>query len=293
MTDTPRFRPWLRPVARRQGGIQFGMGPAGVILEGLTATEASLLAGLDGTLTRRATFERARRVGVSSARWRELLEVLERLDVIDDQRGRPDPVARIAGQVLVDGAGELARECALLLRRCGVERVSHGRTAVDVALAAPQAPQPDLVVVVGDHALDPRRGDVWLRRRVPHLAVIASGDRAQVGPLLAAGPLTPCLWCLDLHRTDRDDEWPTLMAQLCRADGSTLTGYPVPDELPAGLVHLVSGVVSLYAVGLLTGEHPPEGVSAEMSLPWPRMDHRRWPRHPRCDRHVRARSVVA
>jgi hypothetical protein len=27
------------------------------------------------------------------------------------------------------------------------------------------------------------------------------------------------------------------------------------------------------------------GVSVESALPWPRLDHRRWTRHPRCERH--------
>jgi hypothetical protein len=83
------------------------------------------------------------------------------------------------------------------------------------------------------------------------------------------------------------------MAQLCRDAEPLVTDTPLLEELPAGLGQLVSGVVALYAVGVLTGERPPAGVSAEVSLPWPRMDHRRWPRHPRCARHVQARSVVA
>lgn len=292
MTDRPRFRPWLRPVTRRHGELQFGVAPDGVILGGLTRAEAGLVAGLDGTVTRRTSFEQARSAGVSASRWRELLALLEGLNVLEpDEPGAP--LGRLPGHVLVDGAGELARECALLLRRCGVERVSQGRVAVDVVVSAPQVERPDLVIVLGDHAIDPRRGEVWLRHRVPHLPVIASPRSTQVGPLLGPGPTSPCLWCLDLHRTDRDETWPTLMAQLCRDTEPLMTALPMAEELPAGLGQLVSGIVALFAVGVLTGEHPPPGVSAEVSLPWPRMDHRRWPRHPRCERHVRVRSVVA
>jgi hypothetical protein len=293
MSDHPRFKPWLRPVARRHGGVQFGIAPGGVILEGLTAAEADLLARLDGTLSRRASFELATEAGVPPHRWRELLDVVDRLDLLDGPAAGAARSSRIPGHVLVDGSGELARECAGLLRRCSVERVSQGRTAVDVVLAAPHLAPPDLVIVVADQVLDPRRGEVWRRHAVPHLPVIPSGPRAQVGPLLGTSALAPCLWCLDLHRTDRDDEWPTVMAQLCGPGGPSITEGPAPDDLPPGMGHLVSGVVALYAVGLLAGQAPPEGVSAELTLPWPRLDHRRWTQHPRCDRHVLGRSVVA
>jgi hypothetical protein len=298
MSDHPRFKPWLRPVARRYGGVQFGIAPGGMILEGLTAHEVGLLARLDGTLSRRASFEHALGAGVSTRRWRELLDVVEGLDLLEDPAAGPAHSSRIPGHVLVDGTGELARECASLLRRCGVERVSQGRNAVDVVLAAPHLttphlPRPDLVIVVAEQVLDPRRGEGWRRHRVPHLPVIPGGPRAQVGPLVGTSALAPCLWCLDLHRTDRDDEWPTVMAQLCGSDEPRITERPATEELPPGMGHLVSGVVALYAVGLLAGQPPPEGVSAELTLPWPRLDHRRWTRHPRCDRHVLGRSVVA
>ncbi len=293
MRDRPRIKFWLRPVERRAGELQFGLGPSGVILQGLSSAETQLLASLDGSLTRRDTFEQARTAGVSAGRWRELLDVLHRLDVLDPEEAHGLPPQRIPGHVLVDGCGDLAADCASLLRRCRLERVSHGRTAVDVTLSAAGTNRPDLVVIVGDRAIDPRRGDVWLRQRVPHLPVIASGRQGEVGPLLDASPATPCLWCLDLHRSDRDDEWPAVMAQLCRTEADSLIGSFVVPEPPAGLAQLVSGVVGLYAVGLLTGDRPPAGISAELSLPWPRMDHRRWSRHPRCERHVGAHSDVA
>lgn len=290
MMEQPRFRPGLRPVLRRHGELQFGVAPDGVILGGLTPAEAGLLSSLDRFGTRREAFDQARQSGVPAARWRELLDRLEELEVLEPVDAPPP---RVPGHVLVDGVGELPRDCALLLRRCGVERVSHGRTATDVVVSAPHLDRPDLVVVLGDRAIDPRRGETWLRLGVAHLPVVTARRSAQVGPLLGRGPSSPCLWCLDLHRTDRDDTWPTLMAQLCRDAELRLTDSPPLEERSPGLGQLVAGVVSLYAVGLLTGHRPPEGVSAEVSLPWPRMDHRRWSRHPRCDRHLRARSDVA
>jgi hypothetical protein len=59
----------------------------------------------------------------------------------------------------------------------------------------------------------------------------------------------------------------------------------VHDALAPGLSHLVVGAVTLLVTGVLEGQQPPPGVSVEVSLPWPRMDHRRWPTHPLCPAH--------
>ena len=58
------------------------------------------------------------------------------------------------------------------------------------------------------------------------------------------------------------------------------------DALSPGLAHLVVGSVTLLVTGVLEGHPPPPGVSVEVSLPWPRMDHRRWPTHPLCPGHA-------
>lgn len=295
--DNPRIKPWLRPVTRRTGEVQFGLADAGAIVEGLTPEEAAMLARLDGTISTSASFGEAGRLGIPAGRWRELLDLLERLGVLEPPVSRPataSPSRRYrSAQVLVDGVGDLSRECALLLRRCGFGRVTQGRIAADVALAAPQLSPADLVVLVSQDALDPRRGDPWLRRGIPHLPVVPSGPRVQIGPLVVRSATSPCLWCLDLHRADRDDDWPTLLAQLCRTDGNTIAAPTAPPDGPPELDHLVAGVVALITTGLLSGGPAPLDVSVELNLPWPRMDHRRWSVHPRCSRHRMLASGVA
>jgi len=265
--------------------VQFGVLPGGPVVTGITDTEADLLARLDGALPLASTDQVAAEAGVARARWRALLELATELGVLTDRAdGAPASHRAAPGRVVVDGSGDVASDIAAALRRTGTT-VLHGRAAVDRAVAAPLRPRPDLVVLVGSPVVDPRRGDLWLRHQVPHLPVAPAGPRTVVGPLVDGSPSAPCLWCLDRHRADRDEAWPTVMSQA--APGRTLAGPPdgQHDGLAPGLAHLVVGSVTLLVSGVLEGHPPPLGVSVEVSLPWPRMDHRRWPPHPLCPAH--------
>ncbi len=281
--------PWLRPVARPRGEVQFGVLEGGPIITGLADAEVAALALLDGTRSVTAVGRVATRAGVPAARWRSLVDLLHRLDVLHEGPAGagavpPGPSAP-ARHVVVDGPGTLSAEIAVLLRRSGIGRVSHGRPLVDLVVSDPVGTAPDLVVMVSGSAIDPQRGDLWLEHGVPHLPVVSSGRHTTVGPLVA-GPDGPCLWCLDLHRADHDDAWPSLMAQLCRPTTILTAPGPPPEPEPA-LAQLVAGSAVLLATRLLHGHPPPRGISVEVSEPWPRMDHRRWSPHPRCPRHGR------
>jgi hypothetical protein len=249
--------------------------------------EADLLGRLDGTLPLASTERVAAEAGVPVERWRDLLRLTHHLGILVD---RDDDAPALEGtartRVVVDGSGALASELAAALS-CSHVTVLHGRAAVDRVLAAPARPRPDLVVLIGSPVVDPRRGDVWLRHGIPHLPVAPAGPRTVVGPLVDASPATPCLWCLDRHRADRDEAWPTVMTQATPPREPALAGPPegLHDPLRPGLMQIVVGTVTLLVARLLEGHAPPPGVSVEVSLPWPRMDHRRWPRHPLCPAH--------
>jgi hypothetical protein len=290
MSDRPRLKPWLRPIRRQDDEVQLGIDEHGIILTGIDAAEFGLLCRLDGTLTRAQTFDAARGVGVPARRWREVLDLLRRLDLL-----APDPAtsARVRrAHVVVDGVSPMSNEIALLLGRSGIRRISHGRPAVDVVLADPQGDRPDLVLIVGTDALDPRCGDVWRHHHVTHVPVVPLGPATSIGPVVGRDPHGPCLWCVDLHRADRDDGWPEVVTQVARQSMRLVPPVAEPDSIEAGLVPFVAGGVVLLALGLLAGESPPPGIALEVRAPWPRVDHRCWTRHPRCRRHDAA-AVVA
>jgi hypothetical protein len=318
---------WLRPLTRRTGEVQFGVLPGGPIIGGASGDEVRLLSALDGTLLLEATYQQARAAGVSRARWRELLALTTRLGVLVDADERPPPArpgspltavhAPYAAslRVVVDGAGPVATEIAAVASVAGVAassgqvEVVHERADVDCTIADPRSCRPDLVVLVGSPVVDPRRGNLWLRHGIPHLPVATAGPRATVGPLVDGSAAAPCLWCLERHRADRDEAWPTVLAQAtplpATVRGRQPCATPAADDLPLataegvheplspGLGQLVAGTVALFVARMAEGLLPPRGVSVDLSLPWPRMDHRRWNRHPLCPAHPGANAEHA
>ena len=77
--------------------------------------------------------------------------------------------------VVVDGAGPLASRWPRLLRAAGVGLVRAGAWAADTADAELRwggSTGPDLLVLLADRSIDPRRAEPWRRRGVPLLPVV-------------------------------------------------------------------------------------------------------------------------
>ncbi|WP_347351907.1 hypothetical protein [Intrasporangium sp.] len=282
MSDRPRLKPWLRPIVRGGHEVQFGFADDGLIVTGISPAEADLLRSLDGSRSRAQTFGDACHAGITATRWRELLDLALRLDLIEPERR--DLEVAPGRHVVVDGTGPLAVEVGLLLTRLGVTRVTQGRPAVDLVLADPSRDRPDLVLLMGTEALDPRCAEVWFSHRVPHLPVVPHSRGVTIGPVVGGEVSSPCLWCVDLHRADRDHAWAAVVHELA-GDGTRVTPAPSPEVPGPGVVPFVAGGVALLALGLLSGQVPPAGLALDVRAPWPRVDHRRWTRHPRCHHH--------
>jgi bacteriocin biosynthesis cyclodehydratase domain-containing protein len=316
MAARPRLKPHARVLRRGQGALQVGVASdAGVVLEGLSEAEIALVARLDGSLDLPALNALAARTGVAPSRVTGLLQALRErhllLDLPTDRallgdlgeawRAALEPdadalaaayqlpgdgYALLAGRrrqhVVVSGEGALAQALASLLRAGGVGRVDAGPVAaeaLDLDLRHdPGARVPQLVVLTAAGALASETGAPWLRRAVPHLPVVVQGHRVLVGPLVTPGR-GPCLRCLDLHRCDRDPAWPALLAQLA----PPAPGVPAPRVSPeTTLTAVAAGISAMVVHTALDAQHVPHGVSLEVSLPWPRVEQRRWAAHPLC-----------
>lgn len=292
----PRLRPHYRPLRRGPSTVQLGSGP---VLDGLSRGELAVLALLEGTRTRSQLDAAATAHGDNPQVVDQLLALLDGLGAL-----QLPGEARVRGwlqtrrRVLVSGIGALAEAVTAALRTAELARVSHGSWAVDDldrALRDPGDPQaaaiPDLVVLTATLALDPGLGDPWLRRGVDHLAVVDAGPQVSIGPLVRPRwPAdTPCLRCVELHRCDRDPGRAAVLAQVCRPESAPDSGLrPGVDALAGsarGLVPAAAGLTALVVGAHLDGEWLPGGVSMELTHPWPRLDHRRWARHPRCPGH--------
>lgn len=159
----------------------------------------------------------------------------------------------------------------------GSPRVGAVAHAVhDVApgvLTPPAGGAVDLVVLVEQHVTDPAAHRPLVTDGAAHLSVVAREASVLVGPLVRPGG-TPCLRCLDLHRTDADPDWPALAAQLaCRAG----------DAVESVLAAVAGPLAAAQALAFLDGRTATvEGATLEVSLPdaVPRLA--RWAAHPAC-----------
>ncbi len=134
--------------------------------------------------------------------------------------------------------------------------------------------RPDLLVLVGHGGVDPRRTETLMREDVPHLAVVLREQSAVIGPLVRPGS-SACLRCLDLHRRDRDPEWPRLVPQLPGV---------AQDAEETALAALASSLATAQALAHLDGRVTPACLDAtiETCLPDGLVAVRPWSTHPEC-----------
>jgi hypothetical protein len=221
---------------------------------------------------------------------------------------------RAAARVVVTGRGRLAAPVAVALAQAGVGQVTPdlsgqvepadlvgaGLTSADlrrpcatavadaIGRAAPgthtrpvRRGRADLVVQVGMNRPAALLAAGYAQRRQAHLLLGLRDGIAVVGPLVRATG-TPCLNCLDLHRTDRDPGWPELAAQLAAGRGLE----------PCGVATLIAavGYATAEALAFLDGGTPETlGGAVEICTP-SRIRRRSWPPHPGCGCARRRRS---
>jgi bacteriocin biosynthesis cyclodehydratase domain-containing protein len=134
----------------------------------------------------------------------------------------------------------------------------------------------DLVVHVEDRAVDVAAATRLVAIGTDHLAVVVHEAGAVVGPLVLPG-LTPCHRCLDLHRRDADDRWPTMAVQL-RERYATV---PAPEE--TATTSVAAAVAAAQALAHLDGHRThARGATFEIELPQAVPRVRRWTPHPTC-----------
>lgn len=114
--------------------------------------------------------------------------------------------------VVISGTGPTADRLAWRLTEAGFDPRPTG-VRPDDAVAAPRLRSAALAVVVGHYVFDPEFYGLWLRRDIPHLPIVFGDTGVRIGPLVEPGT-SPCLYCLDRHRTDADQAWPAIASQL-------------------------------------------------------------------------------
>ncbi len=305
-----QIKPGLRPLWRGPTTVQLGLDPrVGTVLDGLSADERSVLCllveGVDeGQLTPHRELVGLLTAAGSMVRHRAGRAVHSRLGARRDSLtpdaqawslARPEQdgdgwqvlAERGRRRVVVAGQGRTATALVTLLTAAGVGRV----TSTPLGPLPPQRAWPALVVLVGQRAVDPTLAEPLVRHDVPHLAVVVREASTLVGPLVLPGR-GPCLRCLDLHRTDRDPQWPSVLAQL---SGDDL----VPEETASS--QLAAALAALQVLCRLDGDGDGDGdgggdgdgeagrarpaafaATLEIELPQGLVSRREWPAHPAC-----------
>ncbi|WFF01304.1 TOMM precursor leader peptide-binding protein [Micromonospora sp. WMMD964] len=131
----------------------------------------------------------------------------------------------------------------------------------------------DLVIQLGTDRPPALLAAGLAQRRQPHLLVTLREGVPVVGPLVRP-PAGPCLHCVELHRADRDPDWPRLAAQLAATD-------PVAAGTTSTLLTAI-GYALAEALTQLDGGQP-ETLGGAMEITGAgRFRRRGWPPHPAC-----------
>lgn len=213
---------------------------------------------------------------------------------------------RAGAQVVLTGHSRLAAPLAVALAQAGVghvhpaltgsvapgdmpggplaaedvQRPRAAATADAITRAAPDTDtgpvrngRPTLVVQAGTDRPAALVAAGFAQRRQAHLAIGVRDGTAVIGPLVPPRG-APCLYCLDLHRKDRDPVWPAIAAQLA-AGG-------VPETCTTSTLLAAVAYAAAEALAYLDGGTPETvGAAVEVSAPG-RSRRRTWPPHPGC-----------
>lgn len=210
--------------------------------------------------------------------------------------------ARQRAHVRIQGAGRVGSTIARLVAAAGVGTVSVDDTShtsvddvspggldeTDVGLPRDRATRahlghsprpadgvPDLVVLGSSAGPYAATGDRLVRDGVPHIVAQVIETTGVVGPLVVPGE-SPCLRCVELHRTDADPAWPLVIGQ------SLHRPAPVPAcdvTLSASVGALAASHVVAHLDGFTTAS---VGGTIEITLPAGQPRRRTWQAHPAC-----------
>ncbi len=248
-------------VWRSPSCLQFGVDEPLVVLDGVDAGTERMIAALVGGISPSGLDMMARSAGISAE---AAAELLGRLDPALEPEAEPPAVVR--ARVAVSGDGPLADEVRRVLEAEGV-------------LAGSDEGSPDLAVVVAGWVISPEDHGSWLRRDIPHLPVVTGDGGVTIGPLVEPG-IGPCLYCVQLTRTDNDPAWPAIATQLWNR--------PAPAMSPLAAAEAASFIARRAGERLTSG--PGEATSWRLAGDSGAVSPRVWTRHAACRCAVPAES---
>ncbi|MFF3842057.1 TOMM precursor leader peptide-binding protein [Streptomyces sp. NPDC001930] len=196
------------------------------------------------------------------------------VEVVDS--GRVEPWETAPGGLPAEAVGERRATAARRLvgrwrRSRGPGGPGEGSGGVGLSLVV-VTPRDGL----GAYVPDPLPAQRWVTTGTPHLYAGVIEATGVVGPLVLPGG-TACARCLQEERTDREPDWPRLLAQW--RSGAR---HPLP-ACDLGLATAVAGLAAAHALAFLDGDLPAStGTRWEASLPLLEWRAERLRPHPAC-----------
>ncbi|MCB8902995.1 MULTISPECIES: TOMM precursor leader peptide-binding protein [unclassified Streptomyces] len=196
------------------------------------------------------------------------------VEVVDS--GRVEPWETAPGGLPAEAVGERRATAARRLvgrwrRSRGPGGPGEGSGGVGLSLVV-VTPRDGL----GAYVPDPLPAQRWVTTGTPHLYAGVLEATGVVGPLVLPGG-TACARCLQEERTDRESDWPRLLAQW--RSGAR---HPLP-ACDLGLATAVAGLAAAHALAFLDGDLPAStGTRWETSLPLLEWRAERLRPHPAC-----------
>lgn len=309
----PRLRASTPIITRSADQVQVGLGAGSVVLKVASDPGCRLLGSLTGD---RPLPVLAAAAGLSTAAAQRLVAALDLAGLLDGTAlrlaGRTVKIigcgrlgSRLA-ELLVQAGLDVAlladddpadptvhadarpgsSNAEALAERLGAaaqedDRPDRTARRIDVRVLAhwtkPDTGAPDLTVVATDTPeCDRVITDTLLRDDQPHLLLRGQDDGVLVGPYVQPGHGS-CVRCGDLHRRDRDPDWPILLHQLSRRPARSL------DAPPAPVTEWGTATAAAQVLAWAGGRRPEVwGATLELSGRDWMTRLRTWPVHPCC-----------
>lgn len=243
-----RIDPDVPEVWRSVDELQLGAPtPVAVISNPSAATRGML------TLLRRGASEQAlialtETLGGTAVEVRDLLNTLAPALTTPNTRPEPQPLPHL---VAVDAANRADADA--LIRALG----ELGHTAAPISECERESVS--CAVLIRAWVTAPAAYQPWVRRDVPHLAIVYGQLGVEVGPFVEPGD-GPCLRCRDLAQRDLDPAWPAIATQLARRAAPGRTARTAHDA--------VAAAAALVDDRLKRGVNPLREASVSLTRPW-------------------------
>jgi bacteriocin biosynthesis cyclodehydratase domain-containing protein len=270
------LNPALPVLVRPDGAVQVGWDPRRALLvrppHGLTAAAlADLLRTMQSGVVMSELCDLALNRGVTDCEaMPALVASLIGAGLVSSNRPRTR-----SASIRIHGRGPLSDLLASALR-CSGAKVRNS----NLSHAAVTPATTDLVVLSDFLVADPRVVRELHDAKVPHLTVRVRDGTGLIGPLVIPG-VTSCLSCADLHRSDRDADWPAVAAQLRGTVGNADRATVLATAALA--LNQVHRVIKSIGEQDPSGEPPPTlDTTLEFDVSTGTTTARRWSRHPRC-----------